>query len=68
MPPAQETVRSRSHPLVRRLRALRESSRTGDLCLIERRGPGTAPIMFDGAGAMLAETVGFGDGGVPQPP
>ena len=36
----------------------------GDLCLIERRGPGTAPIMFDGAGAMLAEIVGFGDGGV----
>ena len=35
MPPTEETVRSRSHPLVRRLRALRESSRAGDVCLIE---------------------------------
>ena len=35
MPPAEPEIKSRSNPLVRRLRELRESARAGETCLLE---------------------------------
>ncbi len=35
MPPADDPIKSRSNPLLRRLRELRESARAGETCLLE---------------------------------